>query len=397
MRSQNSKMGDSSRDLGNNIYRMSDYYIINDQGKDYYFTGEFSIESADSTIVHNEIQVPDSVLGYSTNADLIDNYSQFFGLSKYESDLIVDTNYSLNYQDMSLTDDFDDDIDESDHDDDDLIVENSELEATIYDPLIHNYLLENHHDMAEFNINMDIHNDYAKLVGDIYLEDNEDLRYDVSSEYSEDEQFDYDSELHDNLLADNSDFDDNDESLDEYDREDGDSFYEYFGDSNNWFRTEDDEEEDIIEMSEHYVSAVNKVDNILTHEMVGDNRNSNYTNDVYELLDRMVGTNTTLYGADSSDDIDTHTLPFNIKLENTIKYWDNNVLGLDLALSNASTNGSVASFTASPMLLLMPKNSLPASSILLSKNRSVENLSSQSIDNIVVIRGSELLDTSQYS
>lgn len=73
-------------------------------------------------------------------------------------------------------------------------------------------------------------------------------------------------------------------------------------------------------MSEHYTSAVDKIDNLLTHEIISSNRNSGYTNDVHELLERMVGTNTAVYGSDSSDDIDTHTLPFGIKLENTLKF-----------------------------------------------------------------------------
>ena len=73
-------------------------------------------------------------------------------------------------------------------------------------------------------------------------------------------------------------------------------------------------------MSEYYASTVDKIDNLLTHEIISDNRNSSYTNDVHELLDKMVGTNTTVYGADSSDELDAHTLPFGIKLENTLKF-----------------------------------------------------------------------------
>lgn len=233
MKNQNSKTGNNSRELGNDLYRSVDYYIINDQGKDYYFTEQHSVESADSSVILNEIQVPDSILGYSTNSDVIDNYAQFFGLSKNESDLFVDNNFSLDYSDAGLTDDFDEDIDETDDEDDFLVVDNSDNEFSVMDPIMHNYLLENHHDMAEFNMNMDIHNNYSKSTGDIYLEDNEDLRYNISSEYMEDEQYDVDNELHDNTLTDLSDLDDNDESLDEFDREDGDSFYEYFGDSNS--------------------------------------------------------------------------------------------------------------------------------------------------------------------
>ena len=76
----------------------------------------------------------------------------------------------------------------------------------------------------------------------------------------------------------------------------------------------------MIEISEHYTRAIEKTDTLMAHDVIGETRESSFTGEVLDTLVGLPGINSVVYGSDLSDDVDTHTLPFNIKLENTLKY-----------------------------------------------------------------------------